>query len=342
MINSLQKDSHITHAYRRSKTSRQEGSVCRNLSQNAPAKSNERIIVRKPAEINFSGLSSAKLANTTSFKSLIEKGRDLLGKEISYKDLSKFIKSAFNTAEAKDFKTEEFIKDNEKLIKSIKDEAKQFINQEHIREPLSGKDLDNELNKTLNTAVEAYPATEKPRWIYNNNFMKKFFNMAANSHSVFSATFAILLTCLLRPAAIMALPGGEKNKDNKKYAAAQSIASGIIGYLMSLVIFSPIAGAISKIEKHPNYFISKNPKLSYLHDPKIFKAAKVILNMSPDALLAVPRATVTIALIPPILKHVFGWEKKSSSTLAPINYGVLNYNNSNNTTRLQSIKEENR
>ncbi len=153
--------------------------------------------------------------------------------------------------------------------------------------------------------------------IYTSKSFKNFLEIATDNEPVFSAAFAVLLTCILRPASIMSLPG-QKNKDDKKYAAAHSMASGIMGYMLSLILFSPLAAAIDKIAENPQEYLKEeakhfsNKKAGNFKGTAKFKLASRLMKMGTEALIAVPRAIVTIALIPPILKYVFGWEKKSS------------------------------
>ena len=170
-----------------------------------------------------------------------------------------------------------------------------------------------------------------PAKIYTSKLAKKFFTMATDNQVVFSALYALALVCILRPAAIMALPTEKKNKDDKKYAAAHSIASGLIGYAIATALFDPIKSAANKIAKDPTKFVHKNAE--YLKDPVKMSIAKTYIKMLPEALVALPRAAVTVALIPPILKHVFGWEKKSKADKTignPIlqDYALINFKSS--------------
>lgn len=176
---------------------------------------------------------------------------------------------------------------------------------------------------------------------YTNKILKKFLCMAADSQPLFNATFSILLTCILRPASIMALPSNKKNNDDKKYAAAHSIASGVMAYLISQVIFSPIADSMKKIGDCPEKFLtSKN--LAYLKDKKNFAIATKYVNMLTEAALAPPKAIVTVALIPPILKYVFGWEKKKNKdkTESPVtvDYSLLKLPNSKNSQAFNALR----
>ena len=174
----------------------------------------------------------------------------------------------------------------------------------------------------------------KPAGIFTEKWVKKFLVMAADKPTVFNAAFAIGLTCFLRPAAIMALPSGKKNADDNKYAAAHSVASGVIGYGIALAIFDPISKAFKLAISKDNNLLSETTKTLFKNE-KTAEAAKNYVNMLPETLLAAPRALVTVALIPPILKYVFGWEKKkgaSSSTKAVAqDYSMLNFKSSAET-----------
>ncbi len=244
MINSLQKDSHITRYSRHRNSYRSQSSVYKNMRNIAP-ENNSEIITKKPAEINFSGLLSAK----------------------------------------------------------------------------------------------------KPFNIYTSPRVKRFLELAHNNPAIFNAVFSLGLTCILRPASIMVLPSDKKHADDNKYASAHSIASGIIAYGLSVVLLSPISDGFKKIgdgfEKiATNQTLNnldrllKNPKLNYLKDEKAISAAGSIIKMLPETIIAAPRAAITIALIPPILKYVFGWEKKKKDTSIDSfsnNYMAINFKGDNHT-----------
>lgn len=184
---------------------------------------------------------------------------------------------------------------------------------------------------------------EQAHWIYTNKNVKKFFHMAESTPAVFSSLFALMLTCTLRPAAIMATPSSKKNVDDKKYASAHSIASGVIAYILSLGLLQPLANAMNKIKKSPEEFM-KTSKAEYLKDTDAFKAAKKYVSLFPETLIAAPRATATIALIPVILKYGFGLEKKKNGDSKDIgtpldNYALINFKSTGfqNTKSLQNF-----
>lgn len=173
-------------------------------------------------------------------------------------------------------------------------------------------------------------------------FVKKH-NVSGN------ALMALFLAGALRPVTIMALPG-DKDKEDKIYAAGHSMASGLIGYAFSTAVTTPWDNGIEELmenyKKHYDVVIDnirngKNaepPALKYKFDiltkkyDKLVelekqaadsgtKLAKKACKQYIDALqlemknisewvIALPRAALTIALIPLILKYVFGLEKK--------------------------------
>ena len=162
-------------------------------------------------------------------------------------------------------------------------------------------------------------------------------------HNVAASAFvALILAGFLRPLTIMSLPG-KKDKDDKIYASGHSMASGIIGFGFSTLITTPLDDAISKLKKNPAKFsaehlgklkeIAKNGKTELERNiaARTVNALELSLKNIPDWIIAIPRATLTIALIPPILKYVFGVEKKKKPT-QPNNQTVANNQNNKPTS----------
>ena len=143
---------------------------------------------------------------------------------------------------------------------------------------------------------------------YQGETMKKLYSMADTSEPIFNALFAIGLTCVLRPAAIMSLPG-DKNKEDKIYASAHSISAGLIGYALSKLLLSPVTNACNKLKDTPDKFFSKDSYFMKLKNADV--ASTRYVKMISESAIAIPRAFLTVALIPPVLKYVFGWEKKT-------------------------------
>ena len=215
-------------------------------------------------------------------------------------------------------------------------------------------------------------------------FTKKWFNKFltyTNDHNVAtSALVALGLAGVMRPATILALPG-KKDKEDKIYASGHSMASAILGFVASVIVTSPLDGAVKKIFGSNGYLKDKDGNIIKDKDgkPRIFskklfelaekekalearanardEAGKIIdktaraaykavkrhraaletlVKNIPDFVIAIPRSILTIALIPPILKYVFGVEKKKKpeQTEAP-----KDTNNMNTPTKMDFIEK---
>lgn len=215
-------------------------------------------------------------------------------------------------------------------------------------------------------------------------FTKKWFNKFltyTNDHNVAtSALVALGLAGVMRPATILALPG-KKDKEDKIYASGHSMASAILGFVASVIVTSPLDGAVKKIFGSNGYLKDKDGNIIKDKDgkPRIFskklfelaekekaleakanardaagkiidKAARAaykgvkrhraaletLVKNIPDFVIAIPRSILTIALIPPILKYVFGVEKKKKpeQTETP-----KDTNNMNTPTKMDFIEK---
>lgn len=317
MINSLSKDSHITQSCRLQKsTNSSERRVYNSMSNTAPA-NNSSIIVKKPAEISFSGLSNVTLAKSDSLKILNESAKQFLAEKANHKTIKDLIMTAVEFVQKPKNETnvsiKNFLATSQNEIQSFIKKTEELVVEENLKNPLKKDAFDKETKNTMSSAIDGFAIIEdnkgKKNFLITNKGVKGFLDLAADSEPLFNATFSIALTCILRPASIMTLPSNKKNNDDKKYAAAHSIAAGVISYFMALIIFNPVADAMKKIAKDPGQFIKGS---SLLGDKKAIDAAGTYIKMLPETILAIPRAVVTIALIPPILKYVFGWEKKKT------------------------------
>lgn len=134
-----------------------------------------------------------------------------------------------------------------------------------------------------------------------------------------SALFSLALAGVLRPATIMSLPG-KKDKEDKIYASGHSIASGVIGFVFSYLFTKPIGDSMKKVSKNPKGFLKKaheylgNLDAKGLTKSQIYKNVDAFVKMAPNLLICIPQAVLTIALIPPILKYVFGVQKKPKNS----------------------------
>lgn len=152
-----------------------------------------------------------------------------------------------------------------------------------------------------------------------------------DKHTVIAQNLvALFLAVGLRPLAIMALPGKkDEDIDDKIYASGHAIASGLIGFAFSSIVMYPLGKAADKAKKMlrkaktadakdlPEKTVEALKKafkvndLNELKHSKSFKNVTKILDMAPDVFIfGYAKAILTIKLIKPIMKYVFGLEKK--------------------------------
>lgn len=161
------------------------------------------------------------------------------------------------------------------------------------------------VNKSANVSFGGFFNTQK---LCTNKIFKKSLEFASDNGALFSAGFALFTATLLRPAAIFATPGVKK--ENKEYACAKSISSGIIGFLVMAAVSSPIASAVKKINQNPSKYL-KEKTIKALDDGKdLIKSAKYdkatqIFKLGSDFVCAIPKAMLTCALIPPLMSWLF-------------------------------------
>ena len=150
---------------------------------------------------------------------------------------------------------------------------------------------------------------------------------------VMQALVALVVAGGMRPATNMAMSTKEDRED-AMYAASHAISSAVIGLLVSLVVMKPFDDALKKFLKEPEKYINKGMETVFgvdkisqrrLAQSNSYKNVVQTLKMLPDSIfLGIPKAMLTIALIPPILKYVFGWEKKPKNKAAvqeaPVNF----------------------
>lgn len=126
----------------------------------------------------------------------------------------------------------------------------------------------------------------------------------------FSAGTSLLLSLTLRPISIFSTPDTEK--ENKQYAAANSICSGLIKFGMVEAVALPIEYAVKKIDKNPAKFLNAETLKKHPINSKCYKLMTQVLKLSTGFLTAVPKSMLTLALIPVIMDNLFFRHKKNT------------------------------
>ena len=152
--------------------------------------------------------------------------------------------------------------------------------------------------------------------LYTNKTFKKGLEFAAENGALFSAATIFGCSVGVRPLSIWITP--HVDKENKKVLCAKSIASSLAGYLMMFGISKPVANSIKKIDKNPEKYLSsktiqnlkeKNETLQY---SKTYTFATQMFKLGLGVVTAVPKALLTVAGLPVIMKKAFPHKQETN------------------------------
>lgn len=148
----------------------------------------------------------------------------------------------------------------------------------------------------------------------NNKILLKGLEKVSEHGTSFAATTSLVMSLGVRPLAILSTPDVEK--ENKQYACANSICSGIIKFAMIEAVALPIENAVKKIDENPAKFLNpstiKNlqPASGKLIDSKSYRLGTQMLKLGTGFVTAIPKSVLTIALIPIIMDKLFHFDIK--------------------------------
>ena len=162
--------------------------------------------------------------------------------------------------------------------------------------------------------------------ILNSKAFQGLLKFAEEKSAVTQALVSLVVAGVLRPATNMAM-ASKDDREDAMYAASHAISSAIIGFIVSYTVMKPFDDAFKKFKAEPEKYIKEGMEKVFnvdkisgrrlaLSNP--YKNVTKVLQMIPDSIfLGIPKALLTIALIPPILKYVFGLEKKPKTAQQP-------------------------
>lgn len=159
--------------------------------------------------------------------------------------------------------------------------------------------------------------------LMNNKAVLKGLETISEHGTTFIAATTLAMAIGVRPFVISKTPNTEK--ENKQYASVNSIASGIIKFLMVESIAIPVENAVKKIDKSPEKYLKpetinniKN-KAKNLAASKDYKFATQLIKQSVNFITAIPKSILTIALMP-IIMDKFIFKKKKKNEKNPNNF----------------------
>ncbi|MCR4881227.1 MAG: hypothetical protein K6A44_04665 [bacterium] len=134
-----------------------------------------------------------------------------------------------------------------------KDDKANYANFDN-KQSTSFRGLDQMAERFANGLV----SNQRTQKILSGHTLNKFLKMSIENPGLYEAFIALLVTCTARPLTILATPGAKM--EDKEYASAHSIASGVSGLAFAYAAFGPITKAIDNILINVN---GKNVKSAF-------------------------------------------------------------------------------
>ena len=191
----------------------------------------------------------------------------------------------------------------------------------------------------ISNANTQYTPSNKGFW--NNKAVLKGLETISEHGTTFVAATTLAMAAGVRPIAINLTP--DVKKENKQYATTNSIASGLIKFAMVEAIAIPVENAVKKIDKNPEKFLKPETikilqgNAKTLAESRNYKFATQLLKMGTGLITAIPKAMLTVALIPVIMNKFF--PKKEPQQL---NFDEKLYNSYNPVFKSDFNKQNNK
>ena len=145
--------------------------------------------------------------------------------------------------------------------------------------------------------------------ILTNKHILKGLEKVSEHSASFGGVTALAMSLTLRPLSIMVTPDTEK--ENRQYAAANSICSGLVKFAIVEAIALPLEYAVKKIDADPSRFLKPETMKKLFGSAKdavssrSYKLLTQTLKLSAGFITAIPKSMLTIALIPIAMDKIF-------------------------------------
>lgn len=153
--------------------------------------------------------------------------------------------------------------------------------------------------------------------LLTNKYLLKGLEKISEHGTSFAATTSLVLSTSLRPFAINKTPDTET--ENKQYAMANSICSGLIKFGIIESIALPIENAVKKIDKNPEKYLTPRTIKNLTPNSRAYKLITQAIKLSTGFFTAIPKSMLTIALIPIVMDKLF-FKKSEKETKSVTNY----------------------
>lgn len=151
--------------------------------------------------------------------------------------------------------------------------------------------------------------------IYKNKILKKCLKFSANNSGLFVATTSVILAGTLRPAVISMTP--KTDKENRKLAIAKSFASAGLDCMLMTAVSLPLAKSVKRIDKNPEKYLEPKTisnltdKGKTLIESNSYKFSTQLFKLGSRLMMAAPKAIISCAMIPTILKLISSKSNKN-------------------------------
>lgn len=177
--------------------------------------------------------------------------------------------------------------------------------------------------------------------LMTNRFVLNSLEKISEHGATFGAAICTIMPLTVRPLAILATPNVEK--ENKLYACANSICSGLAKFGIVAAVSLPIEHFVKKIDKNPDKFLNEKTlkdlaRAGDITKNKEYKLATQIIKLSSNFVMAIPKSMITIALIPVIMGKLFN-HKFSKDAIDEKN-NIKNYQPSNKPSFKSNISDK--
>ncbi len=141
-------------------------------------------------------------------------------------------------------------------------------------------------------------------YINNSKTTQKILTNVSKNPAVFSTVSACIIAGVIRPAAIVPLP--MKDKQDKKYSIASSIAAGITELITAPLIFIPF----NKVLEKSGNLLKKTSGTIFSNNEQMVKGYKSVTNRCFKMAILPIVSLFRFATISPVVKALYG--KKES------------------------------
>lgn len=166
-----------------------------------------------------------------------------------------------------------------------------------------------------------------------NETFNKLLDFTEKNESKLSAILSLGLAGVLKPICVLAMPGAEK--EDKQMTATKNCLSACVGHMLTCAILDPISAGVNRFLDNPNAYIKEDKKglieqfakdkaeqfrvhttqelRSLKYKTNTYNAFKTTYKKSLGLIVAPLKAAITIALVPHVMKFLFGDKKKQKA-----------------------------